>query len=244
MTDKSQQKYPAGDSEFDLPAELEQRDTKQAETKPELVAKQEEPLSIAKPAGFSLDKFKSKRSAAMADVETLLTALPIHRISEAKDFVRLHPDEDNYWSVELCFANVPIKGQKRDTLHLIDEDLAMRHLPSARIQRFRLALATKPGTCSSCARCRRRTLDNTWNAANLKACVQAKDHWVMVTSRRAEGVEGYKIDFARDEDAFAEPKWPTQSLSELIDVTFAGRMIEREDHPGLLRLIGAKQDMS
>ena len=35
-----------------------------------------------------------------------------------------------YWSPELCFVNVPIKGQKRDTLHLIDEDLAMRYLPS------------------------------------------------------------------------------------------------------------------
>ena len=58
--------------------------------------------------------------------------------------MRLHPDEETYWSHELCFVNVPIKGQKRDTLHLIDEDLAMRYLPSGKIQRFRLALATKP----------------------------------------------------------------------------------------------------
>ena len=58
--------------------------------------------------------------------------------------MRLHPDEETYWSPELCFVNVPIKGQKRDTLHLINEDLAMRHLPSGKIQHFRLALATKP----------------------------------------------------------------------------------------------------
>jgi hypothetical protein len=74
---------------------------------------------IAKPSAFNLDKFKSKRAAAMANVETLLTALPTHNIAQAKDFVRLHPDEINYWSDELCFVNVPIKGQKRDTLHLI-----------------------------------------------------------------------------------------------------------------------------
>ena len=65
-----------------------------------------------------------------------------------------------------------------------------------------------------------------------------------LTSRKAEGVEGYKIDFARDADAFPEPKWPTQSLDELIDVTFAGRMIEQRGSPGLLRLIGAKQSVS
>ena len=102
-----------------------------------------EPLSIRKPSGFSLDKFKSKHPAAVAGVETLPTGLPHHKIAAAKDFVRLHPDEETYWSPELCFVNVPIKGQKRDTLHLINEDLAMRYLPSGKIQHFRLALATK-----------------------------------------------------------------------------------------------------
>src|SRR5262245_926225 len=77
-------------------------------------------IPIAKPGAFDLNKFKSKRATAMANVETLLTALPHHSISQAKDFVRLHPDEVTYWSPELCFANVPVKGQKRDTLHLID----------------------------------------------------------------------------------------------------------------------------
>ncbi len=39
---------------------------------------------------------------------------------------------------------VPIKGHEEDTIHLIDEDLAMDYLPSGKIKRFRLALATKP----------------------------------------------------------------------------------------------------
>jgi hypothetical protein len=74
-------------------------------------------ITIAKPGEFSLDKFKSTRGAAIAGVETLLTALPHHSLSEAKDFVRLHPSETEYWSCEFCFVNVPIKGQKRETLH-------------------------------------------------------------------------------------------------------------------------------
>jgi hypothetical protein len=67
---------------------------------------------------------------------------------------------------------------------------------------------------------------------------------VQVTSRKAEGAEQYKIDFARDNDAFPEPKWPKQSLDDLVDITFTGRMIDCDDHPALLRLIGAKQDIS
>jgi hypothetical protein len=210
-------------------------------TKAAVKSKGETSTGIPKPHAFDLNKFRSKRSAAMASVATLQTALQHHKLSDAKDFVRLHPNEQEYWSPELCFVNVPIKGQKRDTLHLIDEDLAMRYLPSARILRFRLALATKPYDAFFLCQVPTRNEDNSWNASNLQACQQAKTHWTSASSRKEEGVEAYKVDFARDQDAYPEPNWPTQSLNDLIGVTFAGRMIDREDHPGLLRLIGARQ---
>jgi hypothetical protein len=46
-----------------------------------------ETTPIAKPhsAAFSLDKFRSKHDAAMAGVKSLPTALPVLRLSEAKD---------------------------------------------------------------------------------------------------------------------------------------------------------------
>jgi hypothetical protein len=211
--------------------------------KPTLVKTSEEVTPIAKPdaGGFTLDKFKSKHAAAVANVETLQTGLPHHSIAQAKDFVRLHPNEESHWSPELCFVNVPIKGQKRETLHLIDEDLAMRYLPSGRILRFRLVLATKPYDVFFLCHLPTRNTDNSWNESNMLACQQAKALWVQATSRKKEGVEGYKIDVARDHDAFPDPKWPAQSLADLIEKTFVGRMIDREDHPALLRMIGAKQ---
>jgi len=196
---------------------------------------------IAKPAAFSADKFKSTATPTMANVETLLTALPHYTISQARDFVRLHPDEKKYWSDELCFVNVRIKGSTKDTLHLIVETLAMQYLPSARIQRFRLVLASKPYNVFFLCHVPTRNTDNSWNESNLTACNQARTRWTQATSRREEGVESYKVDSSRDIDAFDEPKWPTQSLHELIEATFAGHMIETPDHPGLLRLIGAKQ---
>ena len=160
-------------------------------------------------------------------------ALPHHSIAQAKDFVRLHPDEDRYWSPELCFVSVPIKGQKRETLHLIDEELAMRFLPSGKIQRFRLALATKPYDVFFLCHVPTRNEDNSWNVSNLQACEQAKTFWVQATSRKEEHVDAYKVDSARDLDAFPDPKWLTQTLDELINITFTGRMIDHEEHPGL-----------
>jgi hypothetical protein len=199
---------------------------------------------IAKPGKFSLNKFKSKRNSEVANVETLLAGLPHHKISEAKDFVRLHSNEETYWSDELCFVNVPIKGAKKDVMHIIEEDLAMQFLDSAVIQRFRLALATKPGDRFFLCHVPSQNLDNTWNETNIDGCEKAKAFWAKVTSRGDEGVEGYKTTFAREQDAFPDPQWPTQSLEELIEKAFEGRAIDRADHPGLLRLIGAKPVIS
>ena len=137
-----------------------------------------------------------------------------------------------------------IKGQKRDTLHLVDEDLAMQHLHAGKIKRQRLALASKPHDVFFLCTIPSRNLDNDWNGTNVIGADTAKARWTQVTSRKEEGVEGYKIDWARDPDAFPEPKWPTQSLNELIGASFKGRLIDTEDHPALLRLIGAKQQVS
>jgi hypothetical protein len=200
-------------------------------------------VAISKPSTFDLNKFKSKRADAIANVDTLQTGLPVSSMSQAKDFVRLHPDED-YWSPELCFVMVPIKGAKRDSLHLIEEDLAMRFLPSGKVLRFRLALASKPLDVFFLCRVPTRNLDNSWNRDNVAGCEQAKKLWTQATSREQEAIDGYCLDFARDPDAFPEPKWPEQPLSDLIDRAFAGRTIVNEDHPALLRLIGGKQPVS
>ena len=130
--------------------------------------------SIQKPAGFSLDRFKSKRAASVAGLDNLVDGMPHFPVGQVKDFFRTHPNEEEYWSSELCFVPVPIKGQKRDTLHLIDEDLAMDYLPSGKIKRFRLALATKPFDVFFFIEVPSQNLDNGWNTSAIAACEQAK----------------------------------------------------------------------
>jgi hypothetical protein len=207
----------------------------------ELVEKVEPAPTIAKPGAFDLNLFKTKSSPTIAGVTTLLTALPHHNIAQANDWTRLHSDVDNYWSAELCFVNVPIKGQKKDLVHLIVEDLAVMYLPSNRIKKYRLALASKPNDVFFLCHVPTQNLDNSFNNTALEACEEAKTKWVQATSRKGEGVDAYQISYTRDHDAFAEPQWPKQSLDELIAVTFTGRTIISGDDPALKRLIGAKQ---
>ena len=177
---------------------------------------------IEKPKGSFYEKFKSKRPVNTTGIDTLLDPLPLHSIAQAKDFVRVHHDEDNYWSIELSFVRVPIKGMKRagseGMLHTIDEDLARAvRLPSGKILRFRLALAAKPYDIFFLCQIPTTNPDNPWNEGTLRALEQAKDTWVQVTSRRAEGYDLYRIDKARSAEAFPEPKWPKQTLEELIE---------------------------
>jgi hypothetical protein len=103
-----------------------------------------------------------------------------------------------------------------------------------------LALAAKPDDIFFLCHVPSQNVDNSWNESNITACHQAKQFWVQTTSRRLEGVDQYKIEFSKDVDAFPEPNWPSQSLDQLIEVTFDGRMIGSEDHSEFGRLIGRR----
>jgi hypothetical protein len=209
----------------------------------EEAAPAEKASPIAKPSAFSLDKFKAKRTGAEA-IATLQAGLPHYKFAAANDFVRLHPDEDNYWSEPLCFVPVPVKGTKDSMLHLIDESIALQNLPIGKLSHFRLALASKPLDIFFLCHIPTRNLDNKFNATTLRACELAKTTWVQLTSLKAKGIEDYELTLPKDPNAVPLPKWPTQSLSELIDNAFQGCQIDREDHPALLRLILARQSLS
>ena len=94
--------------------------------------------------------------------------MPHYPIADAGDYVLLHPKEAAYWSPELCFVDVPIMGMKKDTVHLIDEDL-IGLLPAGKkaSMRHALALAAKPYNIFFLAHAfRPSTLDNSWNESN------------------------------------------------------------------------------
>jgi hypothetical protein len=197
---------------------------------------------IIKPPAFDPEKFRSKRGAAIANVATLQQALPIMKAGDVDDFFRIHPSDD-YRTWELCFVSVPIKGDRHDSLHLINEDLAMMHLASKQIKRFALCLASKPHDVFFLCVVPTQNIDNSYNRTALRAIEEGRQKWLQALSRRDEGVDEYQIKYARDNDAFPEPKWPKQSIWELVEITFNGRTIERPDDPALLRLCGAKQQL-
>ena len=197
-------------------------------------------------APFSLgENFAQSAKPVSAASRPYPQVCPVMRVSEAKDFIRLHPNEAAYWSDELCFVHVPTKGVRGGSLlHLILEDLACAYLPEGKIIRHRLALASKPDDEAVQPEDPLHQPRRSWNASTLEGCEIGKTRWVQLTSLKNAGQERYKIDYSLDEDAFPEPTWLTQPLAELIGGAFSpNRAVTLENHPGLLRLIGAKQQL-
>lgn len=202
------------------------------------------PLNITKPKPGVFERFKSKKPPTIGGVGTILQGLPLLKLSDANDFCKLSPLQE-HWSPELCFVSVPVSGEKKDLLHFIDEEIATKYLPEKRIKRFRLALGSKPYGVFFLAMIPTVNLDNSWNSSMVAACEQAKENWVSVSSRKAEGHENYKIDFAKDLDAFPEPDWASAGdVERIVELTFNSAMIEDEEHPALLRLTGRKPSLA
>ena len=191
------------------------------------------------PANSTSINLSPPQAASVAGVETLLAKLPHHSISQAKDFVRLHSKEEKYWSPELCFVSVPIKGQKHDTVHLIARvwqitPSAPRQNPpvppGARHQAARrILLVPRPVA----------NLDNVWNATNLQACEQAKTLWTQQPREESRMSKATKSTWRVIKTPFPHQSGQRNRLNAARRY-LRGLMIETADHPGLLRLVGAK----
>ena len=186
----------------------------------EEAAPAEKASPIVKPDGFSLDKFKAKHTG---DSESQ----PYRRVSRTTSSRTPRTScgctrmKIEYWSDDLCFVNVPVKGMKEGTAAPYrrgDRPAIICH--AGKPIHYRLALATKPFDIFFLCHIPTRNLDNKYNATTLRACEQAKTMWVQLTSMKHQGIEDYEITPCSHLDAVPQPKWPSQSLGELIDKAF------------------------
>jgi len=75
---------------------------------------------------------------------------------------------------------------------------------------------------------------NPWYQSARKAEVRAREQWVRMVSNKS--INGYNV-YAPLE-AFPDPQWPTESLSDLLKIAFDGFIIESIDHPAIAYLRG------
>ena len=76
---------------------------------------------------------------------------------------------------------------------------------------------------------------NQWHESFAQGVEIALTQWVRVTANMPSGAYDVLVAQAK----FAEPDWPDTTLEELVKVGFRGKIIDREDHPVILALLGA-----
>jgi len=75
---------------------------------------------------------------------------------------------------------------------------------------------------------------NLWQSSYKDAIKQAENDWVRVQANMAAGQ--YEITPSMSDLGF--PRWPKQSMDELINDAFAGRIIDSPDHPYICQIQG------
>lgn len=73
-----------------------------------------------------------------------------------------------------------------------------------------------------------------WNASWNMALKIAESRWVRVKANLATGT--YEVFAATDD--LATPRWPEESIEELVEMAFNGRVISDADHPVVNRVLG------
>jgi len=75
---------------------------------------------------------------------------------------------------------------------------------------------------------------NPWHQSALEAEAHAQTQWVRVSANMGAGA----YDVAVAPLHGTEPTWPNTSMSDLLRIAFKDRLIDRPDHPVLMRLRG------
>jgi hypothetical protein len=75
---------------------------------------------------------------------------------------------------------------------------------------------------------------NLWNLTNLQAIKTAENFWVRLESCKDAGQ--YRVIIASGN--LGDPRWPSQTMDELVLQCFEGRIIQTADHPLIRQLEG------
>ncbi len=161
-------------------------------------------------------------------VTKLLTAVPVRK-PKSKEWVRSHPSPDFAVTVALLEMN------PGEPPYIVTPDVAAAFHGEVNHRELRLAI-NQQGVIFLWPQ---PVIDPNgreiqWHTTHRMAAERAKTEWVRMTSDL--GLGAYQIHIA--EVANIEPVWPEYSLSKLLEVAFAGRLVDSTDHPVIRQLLG------
>lgn len=161
-------------------------------------------------------------------VQRVLTTVPVGKPGR-QDFVRVHPGEGYHLQTmalelkedhEVYLVSPSMWGELAGEIWPVILYLVANRAGIARIWPIKL-----PGPDGK---------DNPWHQSAREAAALAMRRWTRISANMSLGA--YEVHVATGE--LSEPKWPTETFSEILKVAFKDRYIDGPDHLVVKRLRG------
>ena len=186
-----------------------------------------EPLAPAKKPDFSALRLPSNYASTLG-VKRVLAAVPVGKPSKEK-FFRVHPDAD------MVYRGMVLELKDQSESYLVTPDVAA--VLGTLVRPVELFLAVDrmnnpffipvpmPGPDG---------VRNRWHESLLLAIQHARVEWIRIAANKQIGA--YDIHVAQGD--LPEPTWPKESLEQLLDIAFRGKIISDLDHPVAQDILG------
>lgn len=192
------------------------------------------PPGNATPDPFDPERWRRKAAGDGPQVKRLLTTVPTRTKPVDDKFVRVHPDPRYRFEASI----IAIKDEG-DFLVLPDIENVVAAVAGKMLLPVTLFTAiTYAGDVFLWVAKYPASTNHAfarWPNSMREAIELAMTQWVRVESNT--GVGAY-VPIVAEGGSLAEPKWPDTSFGKLLNIAFAGRQIDRPDHPLINRLRG------
>ncbi|GAB6057278.1 hypothetical protein [Desulfonatronum parangueonense] len=184
---------------------------------------------VIKKQYINVEQFRLRQDFnSMSGVKKLLTTVPVRKPNR-QDFVRVHPDND----MKLQTAVIELKEDREH--YLVNPDI-LHEIPGETVPKQIVTAVNRQGVVflwpirlpGEDGR-----LDN-YNQSALEASEMAEVKWIRLAANLSLGA--YEVFEALGN--IPDPVWPEISFTELVNIAFKGRIIDKVDHPIIQRLLG------
>jgi len=175
------------------------------------------------------------RSDVLKDVWTDPSRVPIWTRPEANMFVRIRPGEDFTDAIDLLVAKNASNSSDRNPVYVATDDVRPELERFIKPHRVAVGITYHDKVQFLWVRAI-STGSNSWTDSIMRAMDAAVNDWIALESDQPH--DEYMIHHSPRSKEWGDPKWPDQTLEDVLALAFRDRVIDSLDHAVAKRLLG------
>jgi hypothetical protein len=183
---------------------------------------------------LKLSSLRSK-SSVLKGVWTDPSRVPIYSRPDVNTWVRVRPGEEYTDIIDLLVATNASNSKDRNPLYVVTDDVRPELERFLKPHRVMVGITYHDKVQFLWVRAI-STGSNSWTDSVMSAMDEALTDWVSLETDHA--LDEYKRHHAPHSKEWGDPKWPDQTLEDVVNLAFRDRIIDSLDHTVAKRLLG------